>query len=240
MRLLLVLSLWLVFSISQAAEIRVASAANFYLTLNKIAEKFTAETGHKIVIIRGSTGKLYTQIINGAPYDIFLSADSARADRLVEEGKTLDGKSIVYAIGLLALWMPDAGSAQQIENTLMQMSFNKLSIANPKTAPYGKAAVEALSTLKIYDTVKNKLVYGENISQALQFVESGAATIGFVARSNVIDDIYWPVDASLHQPIEQKMVLLKQAKEKSTAIQFMQYMQTKEIKKLIELDGYTL
>lgn len=223
-----------------AGGIRVATAANFYPVLNKIKKRFEEETSHSVTIIRGSTGKLYAQILRGAPYDVFLSADSARVDKLVKQGKSLEGKSYVYAVGQLALWQPDATNSQILREKLFSGEFNKLAIANPKTAPYGKASIEALKTLEIYDNVKDKLVYGENISQALQFVDSGAADIGFIARAYVYDSIYWEVDTYLHKPITQKMIVLKQAKDPQVAELFISYMQSAEIKKLIEANGYAV
>ena len=237
---ILILSILLCACNVGAAEIRVATAANFYTTLNKIKTKFENSTHHKITIIRGSTGKLFAQIVKGAPYDVFLSADVERADKLVALGKSYDGKSYVYAVGQLALWNKKAKNSEDIKNQLLNGQFNKLSIANPKTAPYGAASVEALKEMDLYDQVKSKLVYGENISQALQFVESGAAEIGFVAKSYVIKDVYWNINNKLHKPIQQKMILLKQARDAKLAKEFMQYMQSEDIKKLIKADGYQL
>ena len=240
MRLILLLGVCFAISISEAAEVRVASAANFYPVLNKIVKKFEAETAHKVVIIRGSSGKLYAQIMNGAPYDVFLSADSERADKLVENGNSYNGKTTVYANGLMALWLPEAKNTQQIKDQLLKGELRKIAIANPKTAPYGKAAVETMKAMKIYSRLKHKLVFGENISQTLQFVQAGAADIGFVARSHVINDIYWKVDENLHGAIKQKMVLLKQSKQIEAASEFMAYMQSPDIKKMINENGYKL
>lgn len=240
MRYIVAISLFFYMGLSYAGGIRVATAANFYPVLNKIKKLFEEETSHSVTIIRGSTGKLYAQIIHGAPFDVFLSADSARAEKLVKLGKSLDGKSYVFAVGQLALWQPDAINSQVIREKLFSGDFNKLAIANPKTAPYGTASIEALKTLEIYEDVKNKLVFGENISQTLQFVDSGAADIGFVARAYVYDSMHWEVDTYLHKPIKQKMILLKQTKNPQIAEAFMRYMQSDEIKKLIEANGYAV
>lgn len=221
-----------------AAEIRIATAANFYPTLNKIKQVFEEKTGHKVTIIRGSTGKLYAQIIHGAPYDLFLSADSKRADKLVKQGKSFDNQSGVYAIGQLALWRPDADSSQQLREQLISGDFNKLAIANPKTAPYGKAAVETLKEMELYEELKHKLVYGENISQTLQFVQSGAADIGFVAKSYVNNDMYWEIDTYRHSPLKQKFVILKQTKQPALTKEFMNFLQTPAMQNLIKSDGY--
>ena len=231
-------------SVTHAVELRIATAANFYPTLNKIKQNYEAITDNKIVIIRGSTGKLYAQIMRGAPYDVFFSADAKRVDELVKKAKAIeiDGgkKSFVYAKGKLALWHADADSSQQLREKLNSGDFNKLAIANPKTAPYGKASIEALQAMELYEEFKHKLVYGENISQTMQFVQSGAADIGLVARSYVINDIYWEIDSYLHKPIKQKVILLKQSKQIETAREFLQYIQSPAIKKLIKADGYDL
>ncbi|MCW8933490.1 MAG: molybdate ABC transporter substrate-binding protein [Gammaproteobacteria bacterium] len=231
-------------SVTHAVELRIATAANFYPTLNKIKQNYEAITDNKIVIIRGSTGKLYAQIMHGAPYDVFFSADAKRVDELVKKAKAIeiDGskKSFVYAKGKLALWHADADSSQQLREILNSGDFNKLAIANPKTAPYGKASIEALQAMELYEELKHKLVYGENISQTMQFVQSGAADIGLVARSYVVNDIYWEIDSYLHKPINQKVILLKQSKQVETAREFLQYIQSPAIKKLIMADGYDL
>jgi len=244
MRAILFISLWFSVSIIEAADIRVASAANFYPTLNKIKRLFEESTEHQITIIRGSTGKLYAQIIHGAPYDVFLSADSDRAEKLVAQGKAYDGKALVYAIGQLALWKPHAESAQQVREQLINNKFNRLAVANPKTAPYGKAAIETLKAMGLYKNIKSKLVYGENISQTLQFVQSGAAELGFVARSHMINKVdkaeYWSITTNQHQAIQQKMLLLKSASNIKAAQAFVSFMQTPNIKKLIQNDGYQL
>ncbi len=223
-------------------ELRVASAANFYPSLKKIKQNYEAITKNKITIIRGSSGKLYAQIMQGAPYDMFFSADAARPDKLVKLGKTIDldnnKKSLVYVIGRLALWRPDADSSQQLREQLIKGEFNKLAIANPKTAPYGKASIEALKEMELYEVVKHKLVYGENISQTLQFVQSGAADLGFVARPYVINDMYWEIDSYTHKPIKQKVVILKQTRQLEAAREFLQYLQSPAIQKIIYADGY--
>lgn len=229
---------------ADSKELRIATAANFYPTLNKIKQSYEQITGNRLTIIRGSTGKLYAQIIRGAPYDIFFSADSARVDKLVKQGKSIDlddgKKSLVYAIGRLVLWRPDADSSQQLRERLNSGKFNKLAIANPKTAPYGKASIEALKAMELYQRVKHKLVYGENISQTLQFVASGAADIGFVARPYVKHDIHWEIDSYLHRPIKQKAMIIKQTKQLDMAQEFLQFLQSSAIKKIIINDGYEL
>ncbi len=223
-----------------SGELKVATAANFYHTLNKIVNIFETETGHKITIIRGSTGKLYAQIMNGAPYDLFLSADAKRPEKLIEKKKAEQNDISTYAIGQLVLWKPDSDSSQLLREQLYNGDFKKLAIANPKTAPYGSAAIEALKALEIYNEVKHKLVYAENIAQALQYVQSGAAGLGMVAKSHVNNDIYWQVDSYHHKPIKQKMLVLKNSKNIELSREFFNFVKSDKIKKLIENDGYTL
>lgn len=243
-QLLLVFALmpFVSFAATDTHALRIATAANFYPTLKKIKANYEAITKKKLIIIRGSTGKLYAQIMRGAPYDIFFSADSARADLLVKKGKTVDIEkdkhSYVYAIGRLVLWRPDADSSQQLREQLINNKFRKLAIANPKTAPYGKASIEVLKSMELYEVVKHKLVYGENISQTMQFVQSGSADMGLVAMPYAKHDLYWEIDSYLHKPIRQKAVILKQSKQPERAQAFLQYLQSPAIKKLIADDGY--
>jgi len=236
------MSLALLFNsqILQADEIRVATAANFYPLLSEIKKMYESRSEHRLTIIRGSTGKLYAQIVRGAPFDVFLSADSLRADKLVKLGKALDDKAYIYAIGKLALWKPNADSSMMIKELLTEGQFRKLAIANPKTAPYGKASVEALKAMEIYEDVKNKLVYGENITQTYQFVETGAAELGFVARSYVAGDIYWEVDKYLHKPVNQKMLVIKKSSHKQAAKEFIEYLLSSEAQSLIKASGYDI
>ena len=232
---LLLAPLWV-----RAAELRIATAANFYPTLLKLKQAFEPSSKDKITIVRGSSGKLYAQIMRGAPYDLFFSADEARADQLVRQGKSLDGKSRVYALGQLALWKADADSSLQLREQLESGQFDKLAIANPRTAPYGRAAIQALRALELYPAIKPKLVYGENVAQTLQFVQSGAADLGLVALALVNNDIYWQVEAYMHQPIKQKMLILKQSKQPQLAEKFSRFIQGPRARQIIAADGYLL
>lgn len=234
------LALLLCLNTVNAAELRVATAANFYHTLDKIKTEFEKKGEHRITIIRGSTGKLYAQIMHGAPYDLFLSADTARADKLIESGKADKEFARVYASGQLVLWKPKTANPAQLHKQLMDKKFNKLAIANPKTAPYGKAAIETLKALGIYQQVKSKLVYAENIAQAVQYVESGAADIGLVARSLVKDSVYWQVKQEMYAPIKQKMLILKQSRNMPVAKVFYEFMQSQAVTDLIRADGYSI
>jgi len=229
-------------SVANAAEIRIATATNFYPSLEKIKFNYEEISLNKVIIIKGSTTSLYDQIIKGKSYDIFLSADSTHVDKLVMKGKSIDyekdKKSLVYAIGSLVLWRADVDSSQQLREQLNKGEFNKLAIANPNTELYGKASVEALKALELYDSLKPKLMYANDVYQVRQLVQSGAADIGIVSRSYVNQDIHWEIDSYLHRPIKQKAVILKQSKHVEIARDFMQYIQSPSIKKLIISDGY--
>lgn len=187
-----------------AGTVHVAVAANFSVPLKEIAKVFEKETGHEVLVSVGSTGKLYTQIANGAPFDVFLAADQRRPRLAEENGLALKGSRFTYAMGKLALY---PASSPQI---LKQDDLVRLAIANPKTAPYGQAALETLQSLQLHDHLKDKLVYGENIAQTYQFVATQNVKVGFVALSQVVDKTdKWIVPAELYDPIAQDCVLLK-------------------------------
>jgi len=233
--------LLLFFSLSlKAEELRIAVASNFYSTLSLIKNQFENVYDDKIIIIKGSTGKLYAQIKHGAPYDIYMAADIKRPKLLEQQGLILKNSRYTYASGLLVLW-----SKKYKEDVLKQLkkgAFNKLAIANPKTAPYGFAAKEILFKMGLYNKVKSKMVYGENIAQTFQFVQSGSADLGFVALSYVkqTNDQYWQVPDKLYTPLKQQMVILKNSKKRKLAIKFMEFIKRKNIKEMIKHQGYTI
>ncbi len=225
-------------ALTTADTLRLAVAANFYPTLKLIKQQFEKEYPHTLTIIRGSTGKLYAQIKHGAPYDVFLAADIKRPEKLEDEKLSVENTRFTYAIGRLALWSNN--NKQNIFSMLESNHFNKLAIANPKTAPYGQAAIDVLKFFNLYEMSKDKLVYGENIAQAFQFVQSGSADLGFVALSNVkqlADDI-WVAPADAHIKLEQQMVVLKSSKKQALAMKFAQFMQRDDIQALIHQQGY--
>ena len=236
-----VLMIMLFFSFSvKAEELRIAVASNFYSTLSLIKNQFENVYDDRIIIIKGSTGKLYAQIKHGAPYDIYMAADIKRPYLLEQQQLTLNNSRYTYASGLLALWSKKY--KQDILNILKNNNFNKLAIANPKTAPYGFAAIEVLAGLELINKVKPKMVYGENIAQAFQFVQSGSADLGFVALSYVkqFNNQYWHVPENLYTPLKQQMVILKSSKKKNIAKKFLEFMKRKNIKELIKSQGYTI
>ena len=228
-----------------AKELRIAVASNFLLPLKALSKNFKESTGHKVVVISGSTGKLYAQIKQGAPFDILLAADSIRPELLEKEGIGVPGSRFTYAVGRLALWSAD--STLPLKNDLQVLNhknFRYLAIANPKTAPYGKAAEQVLRKKGFWEQIQNRLVRGENISQTFQFVMTGNADIGFIAlsqlRKNQGRGFSWIVPQEWHDPIQQQCILLKRAKTNKAAQQFLNFIKSNRIQKQIESYGYSL
>lgn len=223
-----------------AAETTVAVAANFTDAAKEIAAAYKAKTGNDAVLSFGASGQFYTQITQGAPFEVFLSADDERPGKAITDGFGVEGTAFTYAIGKLVLWSKQPGLVQG-EATLSKANFGKLSICNPVAAPYGAAAVETMKTLKLYDALQPKLVVGANISQAYQFVQTGNAEIGFVALSQVIDDTAgskWMVPQSLYSPIRQDAVLLKTGEGHQAAAGFLSFLKGPEATAIIKKYGY--
>lgn len=201
--------------LARAAEVSVAVAANFTAPMQKIAALFEQGSGHKAVLSFGSTGKLYAQIRNGAPFQILLSADDKTPARLEAEGQSVVGMRFTYAVGRLALWSSQAGLVDAQGAVLRSGPFKRLALADPKLAPYGAAAVQTLTHMGLLADLTPKIVYGENIAQTYQFVSTGNAEIGFVALSQVFSDgklgsgSAWIVPSDMHAPMRQDAVLLK-------------------------------
>ncbi len=210
---LVMITFILILSVAQvvADEIRVAVASNFTATMKSIGKHFEVSTGHKVTLIFGATGKHYAQIKNGAPFDAFFAADTKRPKLLEKEGLIQPDSRFTYVIGKLVLWSPWANYVNVEDNVLATQKFKYLAIANPRLAPYGKAAQEFLQKRGLWTALQTRMVRGENIGQTLQFVKSGNAELGFVALSQVrhLSGSVWIVPASLYTPIEQQAVLLK-------------------------------
>lgn len=224
-----------------AAETKVAVAANFTEPAKEIAARFEASTHHKATLSFGSSGQFYTQIANGAPFEVFLSADAERPTRAEAEGLTVAGTRFTYATGRLVLWSRTPGLVDGKGAVLARGGFEKLAIADPKAAPYGQAAVETLTRLKLYDAVKPKIVTGSSITQAFQYVQTGAAELGFVALSQVINEpggSRWIVPAADHTPIDQQAVLLKTGANNDAAKAFLAFLKSREAKAIIKRYGY--
>jgi molybdate transport system substrate-binding protein len=221
-----------------AAETQVAVAANFTEPAKEIAAAFTAATGHTATLSFGSSGQFYAQIAHGAPYQVFLSADSERPKQAEQEGLGAPGTRFTYAVGRLVLYSKTPGVAA---SALKAGHFTKLAIADPTAAPYGLAAVQTLKTLGIYDAVKPKIVTGSSITQAYQFVATGAADLGFVALSQVIREpggSRWLIPESDHAPIEQQAILLSAGQSSPAAKAFLDFLKGPQAKAIIKRYGY--
>ena len=245
-RLYAALSVLLLSATSHAAEVSVAVAANFTAPMNAIAAEFTKDTGHIAKPAFGATGKFYAQIKNGAPFQMLLSADDETPAKLVQEGLAESGSRFTYAIGTLVLWSAQPGFIDAKAEVLKKGHFNKLALANPKLAPYGKAAVEVLTGMGLLDALTPKFVQGENIAQTFQFASTGNAELGFVALSQVMKDgkigsgSAWLVPAKLHTPIRQDAVILAAGKGNTAAEALMKYLKSDKAKVIIKSYGYEI
>ncbi len=223
--------------------VRVAVAANFAAAHEELVSRFEANSGIEVETSLGSTGQLYAQIVNGAPYDVFLAADAARPERLEREGLVEPGSRFTYAVGRLALYTRDGQLTDSPESWLRAESFQHLAIANPAIAPYGAAAEQALEQLGLWNLLETRLVKGESIGQAFQFVESGAAEAGLVALSQVVDkeaSTYWIVPRELHQPLLQDAVLLRTGTRNRATGEFLEFLMSEEARQVLSHYGYEL
>ena len=230
---------------AKAAEIKLAVASNFAPLMQELIADFKAQYAEAdVILISGSSGKLYAQIKHGAPYDIFLSADQDKPSRLVEEGLAVAGSRFTYARGQVVLWSRDPSLITSDEGVLVDGSFEKLAIANSKLAPYGQAAVEVLNKLGILQVTRNKWVQGENIAQTFQFVETGNAALGFVAKSQIWRDgrlshgSVWLIPDDWYSPINQDAVLLKRSSHQKLAALLLDFLKQKEVRAKIASFGY--
>lgn len=231
---------------ASAAEVNVAVASNFTAPMQRIAIEFARDTGHKARLSFGSSGKFYAQIRNGAPFQVFLSADDETPAKLEQEGLTAPGTRFTYAFGTLVLWSEKPGYVDARGEVLKQDGFDKLAIANPRLAPYGKAAVEVLAGLGLLDSLTPKFVQGENIAQTWQFASTGNAELGFVALSQVMKDgkitrgSAWVVPGKLHAPIRQDAVTLASGKDNAAAVALTKYLKGDKARAIIRSYGYDL
>lgn len=238
--------LWAITLNAQAADVRVAVAANFTAPMQKIAQAFEQETGHKLLMAFGATGSFYAQIKNGAPYQLLVAADDKTPLKLVQEGLGVEGARFTYAIGKLVLWSKQSGMVDDKGDVLKTQKFQRLAIANPKLAPYGAAAVETLSSMGLLQEVQPKWVQGENIAQTYQFVATENAHLGFVAMSQVTTDgkltqgSAWVVPTHLYAPIRQDTVLLSSAKNDVAAKALLDFLRGDKAKIIIRSFGYGL
>lgn len=236
----------LISSAALADDVQVAVAANFTAPMKAIAEQFAKDTGHHVVAAYGATGQLYAQINNGAPFEVFLSADDTTPKKLEDAGKGVAGSRFTYATGTLVLWSPKANYIDAKGEVLSKGQFKHLAIANPQTAPYGLAATQTLEKLGLSEQVTNKLVVGQSISQTLQFVSTGNAELGFVALSQVslngklTEGSAWTVPESYYQPIKQDALLLDKGATKPAAKALIEYLKGPQAAKVIKAYGYRI
>lgn len=236
----------LVAQVATAGEVSVAVAANFTAPMQKIAVEFERDTGHKASLAFGATGKFYAQIANGAPFEVFLSADDETPARLENEALAVKGSRFTYAIGKLVLWSATENYVDSQGEVLAKGNFKHIALANPKTAPYGAAAMETLKHLGLADKIQAKVVQGENIAQTHQFVSTGNAELGFVALSQVFKDgkltsgSAWMVPPKYYSPIRQDAVILDKGRSNQAAVALMGYLKGDNAKTIIRSFGYEL
>ncbi|MBK1673661.1 molybdate ABC transporter substrate-binding protein [Ectothiorhodospira shaposhnikovii] len=233
---------------ASAAELRAAVAANFLGTLQTLTAAYEAETGHKINLSAGASGALYAQVVNGAPFDLFFSADTLRAETLVADGLALEDSRFTYAVGVPVLWSSREGYLNDPETLLRSGSYRFLSIADPRNAPYGVAARQILTGMGIWESLDRagRLVRAQSIGQAYSQIASGAAELGFVALAQVkaddgtIPGSHWIPPAEWFDPIEQQAVILKRAVDMEVARDFMAWIRSPEAVRVIEAAGYSI
>ena len=231
---------------AHADEVNVAVAANFTAPMNVIAAYFEKDTGHRAKLAFGSSGRFYAQIKSGAPFQLLLSANGETPAKLAQEGFAESASQFTYAIGSLVLWSAKPDFVDPNGNVLKSGKFTKLAIANPKTAPYGRAAIQTLTKLGLLASVEPKFVQGENIAQTYQFAQTGNAELGFVALSQVIKDgkvtegSAWVVPADLHEPIRQDVILLATGRGNAAAEALLKYLRSDKAKGVIRSFGYGL
>ncbi len=230
--------------VALAGEVQVAVAANFAGPMARLAEGFAAGTGHRLKISSGATGKFYAQVKAGAPFEVLIAADDSTPKKLIAEGQAVAGSNFTYAIGKLVLWSAQPGLVDDQGAVLATGAFKHLAIANPKTAPYGAAAVQVLQARGLDLSLAPRLVTAESIAQAYQFVGTGNAELGFVALSQValpgrpIAGSYWLVPAHLHQDIRQDAVLLKAGEKNPAAVALLAYLKSAAARDVIKSFGY--
>ena len=234
----------------QAATVHVAVASNFIAPLKVIAAQFERATGHTVLTSAASTGKLYSQITNGAPFDVLLAADDETPERLEQGGWAVANSRFTYAVGRLALWSADASlidiKADVGGEILKAGKFTRLALASPKAAPYGAAAIETLRKLHLLSALEPKFVMGESIAQTYSFIASGNVTLGFIALSQVVENgklksgSMWKVPADLHSPLKQDAVLLMPARANTAAIAFLAFLKTDASRATIRGFGYEI
>jgi molybdate transport system substrate-binding protein len=234
--------------LAQAQEIRIAAAADLKFAMGELSETFEKQTRTKVNVTYGSSGNFFSQMQNGAPFDLFFSADIEYPKKLQAAGLAEQGTLYEYAIGRIVIWVPAVAKTDVAKlgwNTLLDASIEKIAIANPEHAPYGSAAVAALQKAGIYEQVRAKLVYGENISQAAQFVQSGNAQAGIVAMSLAVSPAMrggkrWDIPPDMHPPLEQGAIVLNDARNKGSARAFLDFVKSPAGRAILANYGFEL
>lgn len=247
LRVLLAFVLFLSAPLFGKDTVTVAVASNFANTAAAVSAAYTATTGIPVRLVPGSTGKLYAQIVNGAPFDVFLAADSERPKLLEQSGLIAPAHRTTYATGSLVLWSRDTRyQGGGCRAALGTGDFDRLALANPDTAPYGAAAREFLLAAELWESVSRQAVFGENISQTLHFVATGNATLGFIARSQTLQPglpaatCSWVIPQSAHAPLRQQAVLLARARDNDAARHYFAFLASAEAQEIIRQHGYTV
>jgi molybdate transport system substrate-binding protein len=232
--------------VANAGEVSAAVAANFTVPVQQIAELFQKETGHTVKFSFGSSGKFYSQIQNGAPFDVFLAADEKNPMLLEKEGLAVKDSRFVYALGKLVLWSAQPGFVDDKGAVLGKGNYNKIAYADPKLAPYGLAAQETLQKMNLWDKVQSKLVTGESITQTYQFAATGNAELAFIALAQVTKDgkvtegSWWIVPGEMYNPIKQSAVQLTAAKDPAAAKAFLIFLKGEKAAAVIRGFGYAM
>jgi molybdate transport system substrate-binding protein len=247
-QIIVLLAVLLTASYARAQALKVAAAADLKFAMSELAAQFERQSGAKIDVTYGSSGNFLTQIQNGAPFDLFFSADSEYPKKLEAASLAEPGTLSEYAVGHIVIWTPrDSGidAAKDGWRCFLDQRVKKIAIANPEHAPYGHAAVEAMKKAGIYEQVKDKLVYGENISQAAEFVQSGNAQVGIVARSLALSPAMkngnrWEIPPDSYPPIKQAVVLLKASKNKDAARRFLDFVSGSQGREILQRFGFTV
>lgn len=235
-------------NLAVAEEITIAAASDLNFAFKELVVEYEKATGNHVKLTLGSSGNFFSQIQNGAPFDLYFSADIGYPRKLEEAGLTVPGSLYPYAVGRIVLWV-GKGAHLDLSKGLeifRESTIKKIAIANPKHAPYGRAAVAAMEHFKVYDQVKDRLILGENISQAAQFIESGACDAGIIALSLALAPAmkaagqYWEIPATAHAPLEQGAVILKQSKNPEAARQFLEFIKGTQGQEVMKRYGFTL
>jgi molybdate transport system substrate-binding protein len=236
------------FAQASAEDLAIAAASDLNFAIKDLIAEYEKATGHHVKLSLGSSGNFYAQIQNGAPFDVYFSADIGYPKKLEEAGLTVPGSLYRYAVGRIVLWTNHTSKREVSKGLeiLRDPAIKKIAIANPKHAPYGRAAVAAMQHFKVYDEAKDRLVLGENISQAAQFIESGACDVGIIALSLALAPTmkaagtYWEIPSDAHPPLEQGAAILKSSKQQKTAQQFLDFMQGQPGQEIMSRYGFTL